>query len=152
MDRNLKIEGMNKMALAVDDIAKNFLENILEGAGFQPPISCEQSFSENFEGAVNVEWSENEDYLEAIFYKENLEHIAVFSRDGILQEYRKTLPEGFLPYTIRKQMEVHGEIMNRVLINKGNTLNYEVIVRDKMQQRHLFLLDDLGILIREKAL
>jgi hypothetical protein len=136
----------------VDQIPKTFLENILEGESFQPPTHCEQSFAENFEGAINVEWSENEDYLEAIFYKDHLEHIALFSKDGILQEYRKTLPEGFLPYNVRRELDKRGEIMNRVLINKGFTVQYEVILSDQQNARHLLLISDLGEVIKERVM
>lgn len=107
---------------------------------------------QSFEGAINIEWVEYEEHLEAIFYKDRVEHIALFSKDGILQEYRKSLPEGYLPYNVRKQMEAQGEIMNRVLINKGNTIQYEVIVRDENLDRHLFVMSDLGDLLKQKAL
>jgi len=135
----------------MEEAIKTLFENMLDG-GYAPPESCEKSFSDNFEGATNVEWEEYDDHLEAIFYKEGVEHIALFSKDGILQEYRKTLPEGYLPYNVRHQMDARGEIMNRVLINKGNQVMYEVIYRDKDLNRFLVLVTDLGKILSEREL
>ena len=88
--------------MEIDNSSKTFLENIFDGDNFQPSASIEKSFMQSFEGAINIEWLEYEEHLEAIFYKDKVEHIALFSKDGILQEYRKSLPEGYLPYNVRK--------------------------------------------------
>ncbi len=89
-------------------------------------------------------------YYEAIFYKENLEHIAHFDLSGNLTEYKLFLPKEFLPEAIKSYLESKGEIMNVVLNNKGNCIEYEAIVRDKNLTRSLILLSDLGKILEEK--
>jgi hypothetical protein len=131
---------------------KTLFSNLVEGENYLPSPACEKAFSENFEDAQQVEWAEYEDHSEAIFYKDALEHVSLFSKDGILLEYRKALPEGFLPYAVRKDLETRGEIMNRVLINKGNSIQYEVILRDKKLDRYLLLFSDIGEKLKEKKL
>jgi len=45
-----------------------------------------------------------------------------------------------------------GEIMNAVLRNKGNRLEYEIIYRDATLTRFLITLSDLGAVLEEKKL
>ncbi|MFT6866182.1 MAG: hypothetical protein ACJA08_001011 [Cyclobacteriaceae bacterium] len=131
---------------------KAFFEKIISTNGIVAPISCDQSFSQNFTGAIKVEWSKTDNCYEAVFYLNNLEHIAIFSLDGLLIEYRMILPDGYLPEQIKNKLEDMGEIMNKILINKGNSLIYEIIVRDKNLVRSLVLMTDLGVVIEEKRL
>jgi hypothetical protein len=131
---------------------KAFFEKIIHANGITAPISCEQSFSQNFAGAINVEWSKTDKYYESVFYLNNLEYIAIFSLDGLLMEYRMILPDGYLPEQVKNKLDSMGEIMNKILINKGNSLIYEIIVRDKNLVRSLVLMTDLGLVIEEKIL
>ena len=73
-------------------------------------------------------------------------------KSGNLQEYKMYLPDNFLPESIKSVLEKRGEIMNTVFINKGNTIVYEVIMRDKELNRFLVLLSNLGEIIDEKPL
>ncbi|MBC8321069.1 MAG: hypothetical protein H8E34_10130 [Bacteroidetes bacterium] len=130
----------------------DFLKKVLKGNGISPSRVCLQAFNHNFENAVNVEWYNKKNYLEAIFYKDNIEHIAIFNLNGNLIEYKLFLPEGYLPASIIKIVEAKGEIMNAVMRNKGNMVEYEIIVRDGKLNRHLITLSDIGILIEEKIL
>ncbi|WP_291856023.1 hypothetical protein [Marinilabilia sp.] len=131
---------------------KNFLRKVVEGNGVSPSEICLQSFNENFKDAVNIEWFNKSDYFEAIFYKNNLEHIAIYSLTGILTEYRVNLPSDYLPEPIKNKALVKGEIMNSVMRNKGNMLEYEVIVRDKESNRNQLIFSDAGNLIEEQKL
>jgi len=130
----------------------DFLRRMVEGNGISPSEVCLKSFNQNFEDAINVEWVKKANCFEAIFYKNNLEHIAIFSRSGILNEYRLNIPSDYLPETIKNFVSARGEIMNTVIRNKGNMIEYEVIVRDKELKRHLINFSDIGRIIEEKKL
>jgi hypothetical protein len=131
---------------------EDFLKNVIQGSNITPPKVCLKAFNLNFSDAINVDWFNRESYYEAIFYKENLEHIAYFDLSGNLTEYKLFLPKEFLPEAIKSYLESKGEIMNAVLNNKGNCIEYEAIVRDKNLTRSLILLSDLGKVLEEKIL
>ncbi|MBN1119206.1 MAG: hypothetical protein JXA77_18495 [Bacteroidales bacterium] len=131
---------------------KKFLKKILVGNGVSPSEVCLQSFNGNFADAVNVEWFSKKGYYEVVFYQNNLEHIAAFSLNGVLLEYRQNLSVEYLPEVIKNIALSKGEIMNSVLKNKGNMLEYELIIRDKFLKRQLILLTDMGEIKEEKAL
>jgi len=130
----------------------DFLRKVVKGTGVSPSAVCRQSFAENFTDAINVEWNETDGSYEAIFYKYNLEHIALFSMEGMLMEYRKKLPAEFLPEAIKRLALSKGEIMNALMYNKGNSLEYELIVRDHGLRRYLLLISDEGELKEERML
>jgi hypothetical protein len=131
---------------------KAFKKRIVEGNNFLPSDVCLKAFSQNFENAINVEWSTRENFFEAVFYKDSLEHIALFSSSGSLMEYSVNLPSKYLPESIKSNVEKKGEIMNTVLRNKGNQIEYEVIFRDKSLNRHLVILSDVGKIMEETGL
>lgn len=130
----------------------NFIKRVIEGNGITPPDICLESFNLNFENAINVDWFDRKTYFEAIFYKDNLEHIASFDISGTLTEYKLFLPKEYLPEAIKSFLESKGEIMNVVLINKGNSIEYEAIIRDANLIRFLIQLSELGKIIEEKKL
>jgi hypothetical protein len=131
---------------------KEFLKKVVEGSRVAPSETCLQSFSQNFEDAISVEWFNRGDSYEAIFYKDNLEHIAMFSLEGTLVEYRLNLPPGYLPEPVRTIVEPKGEMMNAVLRNKGNMLEYEIIYRDSDLKRYMITLSNLGRITGEREL
>lgn len=130
----------------------DFLKSVIEGSNISPSEICLQSFNDNFSDAINVEWFSKKGGFEAIFYKNNIEYIARFNSEGALMEYRQNLSPNHLPSLIKTIVLQKGEIMNVVLINKGNLLEYELIVRDHDQNRHLILVSDLGEILLEKVL
>lgn len=130
----------------------DFFRKILEGSKIKPPEACLNAFEQSFANSINIEWSKRGSQFEAIFYKENLEHIALFDADGILVEYRQFIPEGFLPEMLKQKAEMKGEIMNRLIRNKGNSLEYEIIVRDKDLYRYQLTFSDVGQLLEDKKL
>lgn len=130
----------------------SFFEQLLGGRGVEPPPLCTEALATNFPEASLIEWSVANGHYEATFYQQNREHIAIFSGQGQLLEYRVILPEGYLPHLVKVQLEERGEIMNRVLINKGNTISYEVIYRDAALNRYLVLVSETGEIFSEKQL
>ena len=131
---------------------KDFLRKIVEGTGIAPSLLCRQSFEENFADAMNVEWHRTDEYYEAIFYRHNLEHIALFGLNGMLMEYSKKLPAEDLPGPVKDLALSKGEIMNAVMKNKGNMLEYELIVRKEACKRYLLVMDEAGELKGERML
>lgn len=119
---------------------------------FHPPKNIEKSLLSFFPDIINIEWNKNNDTFEAIFYKDNLEYIAILSTDGELVEYRKFLPIGYMPEIIKTDLSLKGEIMNIVMINKGNSITYEVILRDSFLKRYLLLLNETGTILNERVL
>nr|WP_321452942.1 hypothetical protein [uncultured Carboxylicivirga sp.] len=124
---------------------KNFFKKIIEGSSIKPSVLCQKSFNDNFRDAINVEWINKEALYEAVFYRNNIEHIALFDSNGMLLEYRQNLPVEYLPEQIKTLVLEKGEIMNSVLKNKVNTVEYEIIYKDKSHQRFLILLSELGV-------
>jgi hypothetical protein len=131
---------------------KRELMKLVEGVGIKAPKACTDSLELNFSRATNIEWHQIKSYFEAIFYQDNLEFIALFKADGELIEYRRVVPEGYLPFAIRQLVLEKGEVMDRVLVNRGNELYYEVIYRDQDLNRFVLLINDLGEVVTHKKL
>jgi hypothetical protein len=127
-------------------------KKIIEGSGVKPPKNLTDTLKKNFKGVINAEWLKHNENYEAIFYKEGIEHIALFASDGTLTEYKMFVPDGYLPEMIRQTLIQKGEIMNTVLINRGNAVSYEVIIRNDHHQRYLFLVTSMGKVIEERQL
>ena len=119
---------------------------------FVAPKNVEDSLNEKFSNILNVEWNKSNNLYEAIFYKDQHEYIAIFTTNGELVEYKKFLPQGFLPKYIIETLSQKGEIMNAVMINKGNNVSYEVIIRDLNLKRFLYLLNETGVIIETRNL
>ncbi len=129
-----------------------FFKRVIEGSKVQPPEICRKSFIKNFENTANVEWFNKEQHHEAIFFKNDTEHIAVFDSFGKLVEYRQNLHANVLPMAIKNIIIQKGEIMNAILRNKGNKLEYEIIMRDDKQERYILIFSDTGDMIDENKL
>lgn len=130
----------------------NFFSKIFKGSLFSPPEVIVSALKNRFKDVINIEWTKNGDNYEAIFYKDNIEYIANFDQDGVLIEYKMFLPEGFLPEKIKTTLNAKGETMNAVMINKGNSITYETIYRDKELIRYVIIFNELGGIIEEKVL
>ena len=131
---------------------EDFIKKVIGGIGIIPPPICLDAFNRYFESAINADWFDRKSYYEAIFYKESIEHIAIFNEAGSLIEYKMYLPVAYLPEALKNYLESRGEIMNTVLRNKQNSIEYEAIIRDKKMKRRLILLSDMGKLLDEKLL
>ncbi|WP_163325372.1 hypothetical protein [Draconibacterium mangrovi] len=130
----------------------DFLKKIIKGNGVIPSEVCQKSLKQNFEDAVNVEWFNKDNHSEAIFYKNETEYIAIFNLSGKLLEYKHNLQEDHLPTAIKNRITSMGVIMNLVVKNKDDILEYEVILRDKDLNRYLIILSDTGSIIEETKL
>ena len=131
---------------------KEFLKRVLMGNGEMPSEICLRSFNQYFADAINVEWFRKADHFEVIFYKDNLEYIAIFSLTGVLIEYRHSLPPAYLPGPVKAAAGSRGEIMNAVMKNKGNNIEYEIIIRSSALDRYMLDITELGKILEEKKL
>ena len=130
----------------------DFIKGVIVGTEISPPQGCIEAFHKHFADANHTDWYDLGDHYEAIFYKDKWEHIALFTLSGGLLEYKMYLPPGNLPQIIRGLLESRGEIMNVVQRNKGDSIEYEAIVRDQKLTRSLVILSDRGRVIDEHRL
>jgi len=130
----------------------NIFKKLFSLKAFTPPSDVELTLKEKFPEIINVDWSKSGDNYEAIFYKDQLEYIAILDGKGVLIEYKMLLSEGMLPEQIKTSLLQKGEIMNVVMINKGNSILYEIIIRNEELSRFLFLLNETGHILDEKQL
>lgn len=105
-----------------------------------------------FPKAKSIEWMQNPNYWEAIFYEKKVEKIARFDIEGKLLEHRVNLMGNAIPATISKALKDHHEIMNCIAIHSTGSVQYELIVRDKDLTRFLILIDQAGQIIKEEKL
>ena len=121
---------------------------ILHAGRFLPPKKVRENLLKHFPQAKSTEWVKNSDSYEAIFYDENIEKIARFSKDGSLTEYRINIrPEALaslLPENILKAAASEGEIMNCISVQNNDSLLYEFIVRNKSLVRYLLVINSDG--------
>jgi hypothetical protein len=110
------------------------------------------SFFKKFGNSINVEWSHSDDFYEAIFYLNDIEHIAHFDTAGILLNLKKNLSIQSTPDHIRKKAALHGELMNVIEIREEEIVGYELIVRDEALIRFSLLLNEKGGLIQKSKL
>lgn len=129
----------------------NLFDKILHGDRINPPDICSEAFNITFPEVKNVEWHKRPTDYEAVFYKDSIEYIANFDQAGKLLKYKMNISPTLLPEAIRQQFPAPFELMNAILINEGNDIKYELIVR-KIHERSLFLLDVLGKVIEQKLL
>lgn len=131
---------------------EDFIQNLRAGSSIEAPEGCIDAFYRNFPDASGIEWHKTGEDFEVLFYRSNIEHIAIFSTAGILLEYKKTLDPEHLPGNIRNSAGSKGEIMNYVLINRGNQIEYQLIIRDKALNRYLLGYSETGDELYQKNL
>lgn len=116
------------------------------------PGSVEKQLKEKFPEAKNIEWEHKEDQLEAIFYLDDVEHIAQFTKNGELIQYKKNLWPAELPENLKSEGSKFGEIMNGIVICRGSERLYEMIIRNEQLDRYEFLFTAEGELISSSLL
>lgn len=126
--------------------------NIFKSQKKSVPDSVKSLFAEKFPDSKNTEWEQKGAVYEAIFYLNDIEHIARFSGKGILEEYRKNLWPDELPDNIKIIGASFGEIMNGIIIFRGEEILYEVIIRDEKLDRFEYLFDNNGEVLKSKLL
>jgi hypothetical protein len=131
---------------------KNILTKIFKFATVSIPVAVKDSFFEKFGDSINVEWLNSDDFFEAIFYLDEIEHIAHFDSTGKLLNLKKNLPILSTPEHIKIKGEQHGELMNVIEIREDEIVGYELIVRDEALIRFSLLMNEKGGLIHKSKL
>lgn len=128
---------------------KNILSKIFKFNNIALPLSVKESFSDKYGESLNVEWLQTDDFYEAIFYLDEIEHIARFDVLGKIINQKKNLPIQSTPIHIKKKATEHGELMNVIEICEDEIVGYELIVRDESLIRFSLLLNEKGGLIHK---
>jgi len=131
---------------------KNILGKIFNFSNLSLPDAVKDSFLKKFGNSINVEWIHSDDFFEAIFYLNDVEHIAYFDSLGVLLNLKKNLSIASTPEHIRQKALLHGELMNTIEISEDKIVGYELIVRDKDLIRYSLLLNEQGGLIQKSKL
>ena len=131
---------------------KNIFSKIFKFSNVSLPEAVENSFSEKFGESINIEWLHSDDFYEAIFYLDEIEHIAHFDSSGKLLNLKKNLSVQSAPEHIKQKALQHGEIMNIIEIREDEIVGYELIVRDEALIRFSLLLNEKGGLIQKSKL
>ena len=131
---------------------KNILSKIFKFSSVTLPEAVKNSFSEKFGDSINIEWIRTDDFYEAIFYHEDIEHIAHFDSKGKLLNLKKNLSIHSVPLHINEKASEHGELMNVIEISEEQIVGYELIVRDEALIRFSLLLNEKGGLIQKSKL
>lgn len=126
--------------------------NIFKSQKKSIPDAVKSLFADKFPDAKNTEWEKKNAVYEAIFYLKDIEHIARFSENGLLVEYRKNLWPDELPENIKNTGASFGEIMNGIIIYRGEDILYEVIIRDKKLDRFEYLFGKNGEVMKSQLL
>lgn len=116
------------------------------------PKVVKKQLEKCFHNAKNIEWEYKNDIFEAIFYLNDVEHIAQFSKNGELLEYKKNLWPAELPENIKQAGSAHGEIMNGIIIYRGQETLYEMIIRNEKLDRYEYLFTKNGELLNSALL
>ena len=122
------------------DILKNLFKRELE----KVPDSVRFTFSQSFPEAINEDWSIEGKYWEVVFYHNQKEKIAKFSKDGQLEELRTNVALSELPEAVNVTLSTRGEIMNAIKTQKNKTTTWEIIYRNDKLIRCLCNLDENG--------
>ena len=126
--------------------------NIFKSQKKSIPDSVKSLFAEKFPDSKNTEWEQKGTVFEAIFYLNDIEHIARFSGKGILEEYRKNLWPDELPENIKTTGSSFGEIMNAIIIYRGENILFELIIRNEKLDRFEYLFDKNGEVLKSQIL
>lgn len=118
----------------------------------QLPESVKKHFSEHFADTLNTEWQQTGDLFEAVFYKDELEHIASYQKDGAFVCLKINQPLSALPEKITGVAAKYGELMNAILIECNDFREYELIIRDAELIRYFLLVDENGTVKRKEKL
>src|SRR5665648_449295 len=80
-----------------------------------------KSFNQLFPGATNVEWSKEKDgHFEVIFRVNGIEQIAWFEKSGFWLKTETNYTLGMLDEIIRQKLELYGQIMSSIFIERAN--------------------------------
>ncbi|NJN27592.1 MAG: hypothetical protein HC819_17265 [Cyclobacteriaceae bacterium] len=131
---------------------KDILKNLFWKDARKVPDQVKCAFLKTFPEAFNEEWSLEGANWEAVFYLDQVEKIARFSKDGTVQELRTNMAIGELPPHIEAAIAPYGEIMSAISIEKENVLSWEIIYRNEQLSRFVCYLDETGAELSKKKL
>jgi len=132
---------------------KNFLLKILSGSkGTNIPQAVKEAFVKQFDNPLNTEWSKTGNHYEAVFYKDELEHIAGYKINGELLNLKINMQLDTVPESILNTVREHGELMNAIAIHEKGKVQYELIVRDEELIRYFLLVGSCGEVIEKEKL
>jgi hypothetical protein len=131
---------------------KNIFSKLFRFVQVSPPEKVKDSFMEKFGESINIEWLQTEDCFEAIFYLDDVEHIAHFDSSGKLHNLKKNLSILSSPEQIKQKAAQYGELMNVIEIIEDEVVGYEIIIRDEDLIRYSLLLNEKGGLIQKSKL
>lgn len=131
---------------------KNLFTKIFRGISKPVPEEIQEQLGKHFPNAINIEWDHKKNYYEAIFYVDDVEHIAQFSEEGMFTGYKKNIWPNELPEIIAVKCHEWGEIMNSIAIIREGTRTYEIIIRDSGFKRKLLLFDESANLLNKEKL
>jgi hypothetical protein len=131
---------------------KNLFGKIFRNLPKPVPETIQNELHRNFPNAINVEWEPKKNFYEAVFYLDDVEHIAHLSEPGKLTEFKKNLWPAELPEAIAAESRQYGEIMNSIAIFRQEDRFFEVIIRDKQFRRKLLLFDESANLLNSEKL
>lgn len=131
----------------------NFFQKIFTGGKeIDLPAIVKEKFETQFTNSLNTEWHKNGEQFEAVFYKNEVEHIAVYKYDGAMVCLKINLPLTSVPENILQTAKHEGELMNAIQIECEDNLKYELIVRDTELIRYFLLLDENGSILKKEKL
>lgn len=131
---------------------QNILSKIFHTNRTKPANAILKSFVAHFGQSINVEWHKEKENYEALFYIEDMEHIALFSPNGqIIVKKRNLLLSSAKP-EIAMQAQNVGEMMNLIEIERDGIIFFEIIARDLYLDRYYILLDNEGNVLDKKKL
>jgi hypothetical protein len=132
---------------------KNLFLKILSGSkGTNIPLAVKEAFIKQFDNPLNTEWSKTENHYEAVFYKDELEHIASYKINGELLNMKINMQLNTVPESILNAIKDHGELMNAIAIHEKGKVQYELIVRDEELIRYFLLVSSSGKVIEKEKL
>ncbi|HSO85566.1 MAG TPA: hypothetical protein VLQ91_03375 [Draconibacterium sp.] len=126
--------------------------NIFKSQTKKIPGEVKKQLGKLFPKAKNIEWEVKNEIYEAIFYLNDVEHIAQISEEGVLLEYKKNLWPDELPEIIKNKGKTFGEIMNGIIIYRGEDIFYEVIIRNEKLDRFEYLFNTKGEVLSSQLL
>ena len=131
---------------------QNILSRIFSINKIRPPKAVLLSFIEHFGDSINIEWHREDKNYEAVFYINDMEHIALFAPDGSVLEKKRNLVLAEALPAISGQARAIGEMMNLIQIERGDVTFFEVIARDLYLDRYYLLLEASGTILEQKKL
>ena len=131
---------------------QNILSKIFNTGKTKPSKNILRSFESVYGHSINVEWHKESENFEALFYIDEMEHIALFAPDGHLVVQKTNLLLTSAPLPVAAQAKNIGEMMNLIKMVRNGNVNFEVIARDLYLDRYYLLLEEDGHILEKRKL